>query len=89
MGTSEEELAKIHIYVMENMGYFCDPHPEGLGWPRPGGVPKYYLDHPDEWELDLNRIEDLREAAPLRNAAAGREQYSPDCTERRKQGGGD
>ena len=71
MGTREEELARIGKYVQENMDYFCSPPPEGLGWPRPGGLPKYYLNNPEEWELDLQRVEALRKAARLREVIEG------------------
>ena len=71
MGTREEELDRIRNYLRENMEYFCAPPPEGLGWPRPGGLPKYYLANPEEWELDLQRVEALKKAARLRRAAEG------------------
>ena len=71
MGTREEELARIGKYIRENMDYFCSPPPEGLGWPRPGGLPKYYLNNPEEWGLDLQRVEDLKRAATLREAVEG------------------
>ena len=73
MGTRDEEIARIRKYIQENMHYFCDPQPEGLGWPRPGGLPKYYLENPDEWQLDLQRVQDLKKAARRREAALGRE----------------
>ena len=66
MGTREEELARIGKYIRENMDYFCSPPPEGLGWPRPGGLPKYYLNNQEEWGLDLQRVEALKKAAKLR-----------------------
>lgn len=70
MGAREGELDRIRNYLRENMDYFCSPPPEGLGWPRPGGLPRYYLDRPEEWELDLQRVEALKRAARLRQAAA-------------------
>ena len=73
MGTRDEEIARIRKYIQDNMHYFCDPQPEGIGWPRPGGLPKYYIDNPDEWELDLQRVQDLKKAARRREAALGRE----------------
>ena len=72
MGTRDDEIARIRKYIQENMRYFCAQPPEGIGWPRPGGLPKYYLDNPDEWELDLQRVQDLKKAA-RREAALGRE----------------
>ena len=77
MGTRDEELARIRKYVQENMDYFCSPPPEGLGWPRPGGLPKYYLNNPEEWELDLQRVEALKKAALLREAIEGGDLTSP------------
>ena len=74
MDANDEELDRIHRYVLDNIAYFCDPHPEGLGWERPGGIPKFYRDNPAQWELDLKRVEDLKRAARLREAAAGREE---------------
>ena len=71
MGTRDEELDRIKNYLRENMDYFCSPPPEGLGWPRPGGLPKYYLNNPEEWELDLQRVEALKKAARLRRVAEG------------------
>ena len=71
MGTREEELARIGKYIRENMDYFCSPPPEGLGWPRPGGLPKYYLNNPKEWGLDLQRVESLKKAAKLREVVEG------------------
>ena len=73
MGTKGEELAKIHKYILDNLRYFCDPHPEGLGWERPGGIPKFYVEHPEQWTLDLKRVEDLKRAARRREAVLGRE----------------
>ena len=73
MSTNDEKLDSINNFVLENLGYFCDPYPEGLGWPRPGGIPKFYLENPDQWALDLARVEELKRAAELRAAAAGRE----------------
>ncbi len=71
MDTREEELARIGKYIRDNMDYFCSPPPGGLGWPRPGGLPKYYLSNPEEWALDLQRVEALKKAAWLREAVEG------------------
>ena len=73
MGTRDDEIARIRKYIQENMRYFCAQPPEGIGWPRPGGLPKYYIDNPDEWQLDLQRVQDLKKAARRREAALGRE----------------
>ena len=73
MGTRDDGIARIRRYIQENMHYFCAAPPEGMGWPRPGGLPKYYVDNPDEWQLDLQRVQDLKKAARRREAALGRE----------------
>ena len=71
MGSREEELDRTGKYIRENMDYFCSPPPKGLGWPRPGGLPKYYLNNTEEWELDLQRVEALKKAARLREVVEG------------------
>ena len=76
MGNREEELAKIHRYVMDNRRYFYAPHPEGLAWKRLGGAPQFYLDNPGQWELDLAQVEDLKEAERLRGAADARADFT-------------
>ena len=48
---------EIRRFIQANLKYFG---PEGLGWPRPGGLPKYYAQHPEEWPSDLAQVEDLR-----------------------------
>ena len=60
---------QIREYIRANLAYFGQG---GLGWQRPGGLPKYYLQHPDEWADDLAMVEYLRktEAARARAAAA-------------------
>ena len=69
MGTREEDLEKIQQFIYENVPWFCDPHPDGLGWPRPGGLPEFYLNNPNQYMLDLKRIQDLKRAALLREVA--------------------
>ena len=71
MGTRESDLDKIQQFIYENVSYFCDPHPNGLGWPRPGGLPEFYLKNPNEYRLDLKRIQDLKKAARTREAVDG------------------
>ena len=48
---------EIRRFVQANLKYFG---PDGLGWPRPGGLPKYYAQHPEEWSVDLAQVEYLR-----------------------------
>ena len=42
---SEEQEKKDQIwkFVLEHQELFCDPPPEGLGFPRPGMIPGLYL----------------------------------------------
>ena len=35
----QEQKAHIWQFVVEHEGFFCDPPPEGLGFPRPGMIP--------------------------------------------------
>ena len=65
----EEEKARIWQFVLEHEGFFCDPHPEGLGFPRPGMIPGYYLERPDEWQLDRLRVLTLKRARQVRDEA--------------------
>ena len=76
MGNRDEELAKIHRYVMDNRRFFYAPHPEGLAWKRLGGAPQFYLENPGQWELDLAQVEDLKEAERLRGAADARADFT-------------
>ena len=48
---------EIRKFIQANLKYFG---PDGLGWPRPGGLPKYYTQHPEEWSIDLAQVEELR-----------------------------
>ena len=48
---------EIRRFIQTNLKYFG---PDGLGWPRPGGLPKYYTQHPEEWSIDLAQVEELR-----------------------------
>ena len=60
---------QIREYIRANLVHFG---PAGLGWQRPGGLPKYYAQHPEEWADDLAMVEYLRktDAARARAAAA-------------------
>ena len=65
----EEQKARIWQFVLEHEGFFCDPPPEGLGFPRPGMIPGYYLERPDEWQLDRLRVLTLKRARQARDEA--------------------
>ena len=49
--------SEIRKFIQANLKHFG---PDGLGWPRPGGLPKFYAQHPEEWSIDLAQVEDLR-----------------------------
>ena len=69
--TTEQEERKTRIwqFVLENVNFFCDPKPEGLGFPRPGMVPGHYLERPDEWQLDKVRVLQLKRDKQVRDEA--------------------
>ena len=67
----EEQRARIWQFVLEHEGFFCDPPPEGLGFPRPGMIPGHYLERPDEWQLDRLRVLNLKRARQVRDEAIG------------------
>ena len=71
---SEEQEKKDRIwkFVLEHQEYFCDPPPEGLGFPRPGMIPGHYLKRPEEWALDVIRIQKLKRERQLRDGSADR-----------------
>ena len=74
MMNSEEQEKKDRIwkFVLEHQEYFCDPPPEGLGFPRPGMIPGHYLKRPEEWALDVIRIQKLKRERQLRDGSADR-----------------
>ena len=74
MTTREEREKRDRIwqFVLEHERFFCDPHPEGLGFPRPGMVPDHYLKHPDQWALDVNRVLRLKRERQLREGTDDR-----------------
>lgn len=67
----EEQKEWIWRFVLQNESFFCDPPPEGLGFPRPGMLPGYYLERPDEWQLDRLRVLNLKRARQVRDEAMG------------------
>ena len=70
MSDQEKDLQRIREYILNHEEFFCGP--DGLGWNRPGGLPQYYLNHRDEWSLDLARVERLKREKKARDAAASR-----------------
>ena len=74
MMNNEEQQKKDQIwkFVLEHQELFCDPPPEGLGFPRPGMIPGHYLKRPEEWALDQIRVLKLKRERQLRDGAADR-----------------
>ena len=73
MNSEEREKRDgIWQFVLEHERFFCDPPPEGLGFPRPGMVPDHYLRHPDQWALDMNRVLRLKRERQLREGTTDR-----------------
>ena len=71
---SEEQQKKDQIwkFVLEHQELFCDPPPEGLGFPRPGMILDHYLKRPEEWVLDQIRVLKLKRERQLRDGTANR-----------------
>ena len=67
-----EKRDRIWQFVLEHERFFCDPPPEGLGFPRPGMVPDHYMKNPDQWALDMNRVLRLKRERQLREGNADR-----------------
>ena len=67
MSEPKDHLELIRKYVLTNERYF-----EALGFQRPGGLPRYYTEQrPEEWPLDLAKVERLkREEREKARAAA-------------------
>ena len=74
MMNDEEHQRKDQIwkFVLEHQELFCDPPPEGLGFPRPGMIPGHYLKRPEEWALDQIRVLRLKRERQLRDGTADR-----------------
>ena len=72
--SNEEQQKKDQIwkFVLEHQELFCDPPPEGLGFPRPGMIPGHYLKRPEEWALDVIRVQKLKRERQLRDGSANR-----------------
>ena len=77
--SNQEQQKKDQLwkFVLEHQELFCDPPPEGLGFPRPGMIPGHYLKRPEEWPLDrirvlkLKRERQLRDGSPNRTVSTG------------------
>ena len=71
---NEEQQMKDQIwkFVLEHQELFCDPPPEGLGFPRPGMIPGHYLKRPEEWVLDKIRVQKLKQERQFRDGTANR-----------------
>ena len=73
MDNEEQQLRdQIWKFVLEHQDLFCDPPPEGLGFPRPGMIPGHYLKRPEEWPLDKIRVQRLKRERQLREGTADR-----------------
>ena len=68
----QDKRTQIWNFVLEHEGFFCDPPPEGLGFPRPGMIPGHYLKRPEEWALDKIRVQKLKRERQLRDGTANR-----------------
>ena len=67
MSNQKDMLEQIRTYVLKHERYF-----EALGFQRPGGLPRYYTEQrPEEWPLDLAKIERLKSEERARDRAAG------------------
>ena len=65
---NNDNLEHIRRYVQKHERYF-----EALGFQRPGGLPRYYTEQrPEEWPLDLAKIERLKREERARDRAASR-----------------
>ena len=69
---AQEKKDQIWKFVLEHQELFCDPPPEGLGFPRPGMIPGHYLKRPEEWPLDRIRVLKLKRERQLRDGTADR-----------------
>ena len=65
---NNDNLEHIRRYVQKHERYF-----EALGFQRPGGLPRYYTEQrPEEWPLDLAKVERLKREEQARDRAASR-----------------
>ena len=65
---NKDNLEHIRKYIQKHERYF-----EALGFQRPGGLPRYYTEQrPEEWPLDLAKVERLKREEQARETAASR-----------------
>ena len=63
---NKDDLEHIRQYIQKHERYF-----EALGFQRPGGLPRYYTEQrPEEWPLDLAKVERLKREEQARDRAA-------------------
>ena len=63
---NKDNLEHIRNYIQKHERYF-----EALGFQRPGGLPRYYTEiHPEEWPLDLAKVERMKREEQARETAA-------------------
>ena len=66
MSAEKDNLEHIRKYIQKHERYF-----EALGFQRPGGLPRYYTEQrPEEWPLDLIKVERLKREEQARETAA-------------------
>ena len=66
MSDQKNNLEHIRMYIQKHERYF-----EALGFQRPGGLPRYYTEQrPEEWPLDLIKVERLKREEQARETAA-------------------
>ena len=66
MSAEKDNLEHIRMYIQKHERYF-----EALGFQRPGGLPRYYTEQrPEEWPLDLIKVERLKREEQARERAA-------------------
>ena len=66
MSADKDNLEHIRMYIQKHERYF-----EALGFQRPGGLPRYYTEQrPEEWPLDLIKVERLKREEQARERAA-------------------
>ena len=66
MSAEKDNLEHIRMYIQKHERYF-----EALGFQRPGGLPRYYTEQrPEEWPLDLAKLERLKREEQARERAA-------------------
>ena len=68
MSDQKHDVEHIRQYIQKHERYF-----ELLGFDRPGGLPRYYTEQrPEEWPLDLAKVERLKREEKARDGDAAR-----------------